>query len=196
MTADALRRSPLQDRASELAELSASGDVTLAEIPFVGMLNLRVSPRAESAVEAVLACSLPGPLRAVVVDDISILWLGPDEFMVLAPDREPISLTVQLDQAIGSGTGSVVDVSANRATLELSGRRARDVLEKGIAIDLRPRAVAVDEPDRTWCAQTLLTSVPIILWHPNHEQWRILVRPSFANYVADWLIDAASEYVG
>ena len=47
---------------------------------------------------------------------------------------------VALAAGLDGDPGSVVDVSANRTTLELSGPPAREVLEKGCPLDLHPRA--------------------------------------------------------
>ncbi len=79
-----------------------------------------------------------------------------------------------------------MDLSANRTTLELSGPGARTVLEKGCALDLHPRAFA---PGR--CAQTLLSKVAVVLDQLDAQPcYRLLVRGSFAQYLADWLLDA------
>ena len=54
-----------------------------------------------------------------------MLWLGPAEFLVVAPaeSHESLggSLSRTLTEALGDGEGQVVDLSANRTTLELSG---------------------------------------------------------------------------
>jgi sarcosine oxidase subunit gamma len=109
--------------------------------------------------------------------DRTALWLGPDEWLLVGPGPEP--------QA-----GTVVDVSANRTTIELSGAKARDVLMKGCSLDLHPRAFG---PSR--CAQTALARTAIVLHQTTDEPaYRILVRCSFAEYLAEWLMDAASEF--
>jgi sarcosine oxidase subunit gamma len=80
----------------------------------------------------------------------------------------------------------VVDVSANRTTMALTGPAARDVLEGGCSIDLHPRAFGTGS-----CAQTLLARAGVILLATSAEpEYWILVRPSFAAYVATWLLDA------
>ncbi len=77
---------------------------------------------------------------------------------------------------------SVVDVSANRATLDLEGPNRRALLEAACGIDLHPRSWS------TWsCAQTLLARVPVIL-QERPDATRVFVRPSFAGYLLDWLV--------
>lgn len=41
------------------------------------------------------------------------------------------------------------------------------------------------------CAQTLLAKAQVIL-HERTDATRVFVRPSFAGYVLDWLVAAAS----
>ena len=101
----------------------------------------------------------------------------------------------QLTDALGDPRWrvSIVDVSANRTTLELRGPRARELLEFGCPIDLHPRVFG---PGR--CAQTLLARANVLIWHVADEPedtWRLFVRPSFAAYVAAWLADAADGLI-
>ena len=84
-----------------------------------------------------------------------------------------------------------MDVSAQRITLRLSGSRARDVLAKGCSIDLHPRSFC-----RGSSAQTTLGQAGVVLLAlaENGDDYAILVRSSFAGYLADWLADAALEF--
>ena len=87
---------------------------------------------------------------------------------------------------------SVTDVSAQRTTLLVTGPRAHDLLAHGCPLDLHPRTFG---PGR--CAQTTLGRTQIVLVardEPRAGFW-VLVRSSFAGYLTDWLLDAATEYV-
>jgi sarcosine oxidase subunit gamma len=103
-----------------------------------------------------------------------VLWLGPDEWIV-----------VGATEADYPDAAAAVDVSANRVAFELSGDGAEDVIAQGCSLDLHPSAFP---PGR--CAQTLLAAAPVILLHVDPATWRVLVRPSYANYVRAWLEDA------
>ena len=98
------------------------------------------------------------------------------------------AIVSELDAALADVHHSAVDVGANRVALEISGPRSKEVLSKGCSLDLEPRG--------GWsagrCAQTLLARVPVIL-QERTETSGILVRPSFAEYLVDWLIDAAAQ---
>jgi sarcosine oxidase subunit gamma len=83
----------------------------------------------------------------------------------------------------------VVDLSANRTTLELTGPRASAVLEKGCALDLHPR---VFKPGTA--LSTEIGGIPAILWKTGDETYRIFPRASFAEFLGRWLLDAMREY--
>ncbi|MGX1478997.1 UNVERIFIED_CONTAM: heterotetrameric sarcosine oxidase gamma subunit [Streptomyces canus] len=105
---------------------------------------------------------------------------------------DPGTVTAQVRQALDGAPGSVVDVSANRTTLELSGPAAREVLEKGCPLDLHPRAFG---PGRA--VSTTVGPIAVLLWQlDDGPTYRLLPRSSFADYLARWLIDAMSEYGG
>ena len=68
--------------------------------------------------------------------------------------------------------------------------RRRIALAAGCALDLHPRMFRAG-----CCAQTLLAKVPVILDQlDGSPTFHVLVRASFAAYLADWLVDA--EKVG
>jgi sarcosine oxidase, subunit gamma len=192
VTVETRRRSSLAHLAETLAAGSAPGAVTLHEVPYLAQVDLRVDPGSPAAPRIAAALGAPLPVHPGTVaagGARSVLWLGPDEWLVLGPDGDAPAILRALRTALGATHGSVIDVSASRTTLELSGRRARDVLEKGCSVDLHPRSF---QPGR--CAQTLLARSQVLLWRPGDRTYRLLVRGSFAEYVAEWLLDAMGEF--
>lgn len=189
------RRTPLADDADRLAEVTraAGGAVALAEVPFLTQINLRLDP-AGPAAEAVgkeLGVALPTTAgTSAGSGDVSVAWLGPDEWLVIAPAGAAEQLGAQLRSAIGAEHASIVDVSAQRTTLALSGPHARELLARGCAVDVHPGAFGVGD-----CTQTMLAHAPVVLLRREHGFW-VLVRASFAAYLVDWLVDASVEVVG
>lgn len=188
-----LRRSPLQDMAVELRNVAVAGDrsVALLEQPFFTMMSIRVEPGSDEArrIEAVLGTGLPQHCGEVSAHGAhTVLWLGPDEWLVVSATT-PEALLGSLRTGAGDGRAQIVDVSANRTVLEISGSAARDVLEKGCPTDLHPRAFA----DGT-AITTTLARVPVLLWKVDATRFRVMPRASLARYVAAWLLDAAQEF--
>ena len=187
-------RSPLSALADALAGAQADG-VTLADGPARARFNLRLDPKdadALTAAGAVLGGSLPRTpnTAAATVNDKTLLWLGPDEWLVTGPAPEGAALEATLRDRLESRHHALTDVSAMYATLALSGPRAREVLMKGCRLDLHPRAFAPGA-----CVQTALAKAQVILHHTGDAPtFEITVRNSFAHYLASWLLDAMAEY--
>jgi sarcosine oxidase subunit gamma len=185
------RTSPLGSRGAQLR--TAPPGVRLEEVAFLTQLNLRLDPAgpARAAVEGALR--LPLPVRPGTVsraDDRELLWLGPDEWLLVAPPGEQALLAEALRGALAGGLGTVVDVSAHRTTLDVSGPLARDLLAKGCSLDLHASVLTPGH-----CAQTLVARAPVVLLPlADGTGFRLLVRSSFAGYLADWLLDATVEY--
>ncbi|MCQ8187731.1 sarcosine oxidase subunit gamma [Streptomyces rugosispiralis] len=188
------RTSPLAHLADRMRAAAVTGarGVTLAERPFLTMVNLRLDLASEAADRVAKTLGTPLPRECghtTAAGPYTVVWLGPDEWLVLS--EEPVD-TVELRQALAEDPGSVVDVSANRTTLELSGPVARQVLEKGCRLDLHPRVFG---PGRA--VSTTVGPVPVLLRQlDDAPTYRLLPRSSFADYLARWLIDAMSEYRG
>jgi len=115
------------------------------------------------------------PNTTAEVDGRLVLWLGPDEWLVLGAT-----------EADYPEAAAAVDVSANRVAFELAGDCAGDVLAQGCSLDL-------DALTPRRCAQTLLGRVQVILVRPDAATWLVLPRPSFAPYLRAWLEDALGE---
>ena len=191
--ADTLQRiSPLQPWAARFATLQDS--VTIVEEPFVTMVELRVDPSGPgtTAVASLLGVELPTtPSTFTKSGNTTVIWLGPDEWLVTGTALTGPELEARLRETLTSHGGTAVDVSGQRTTLRLRGSHSRDVLGKGTPIDLHPSVFGGGAT-----AQTALgrTGVILLAVDGSDADYRILVRSSFARYLADWLLDAAQEY--
>lgn len=189
---DSRRQSPLATAGATLAALPVS--VRVAEVTFLTQVNLRLDPAGAAAdpVAKVLGVPLPtAPCTSIRSGAYEVLWMGPDEWLVLAADGVADELGVALRNAIGTDVhGAATDVSAQRFAVSLSGRSAREVLAKGCSIDLHPRVAPMGT-----CVQSLLaqTGVVIVVHDDTATDFLLLVRSSFAQYFVHWLVDATAE---
>ncbi|MFD8733356.1 sarcosine oxidase subunit gamma [Streptomyces sp. NPDC059618] len=196
-TPTALLRSPLSQVADRFATATrtSGGAIRLAELPFLAQIDVRLDAKgaATDAVGLALGLRLPlEPDTVVRAGDLTVLWLGPDEWLVAGPAGSQRDLEGRIREAAGDEPVSVTDVSAQRTTLLVTGPRARDLLAHGCSLDLHPRAFG---PGR--CAQTTLGRTQAVLIardEPRAGFW-VLVRSSYAGHLAHWLLDAATEYV-
>ncbi|SFS89548.1 sarcosine oxidase subunit gamma [Saccharopolyspora flava] len=186
--------SPLAARAEALADASVPATLTLSEVAFTTQVTLRVDPKSPAAerIGTALGVMLPNQAGQVArTERLLVAWLGPDEWLLVAPEGETEQLESTLTDALGDEHGAVVDVSAHRTILQVSGPKAPELLAKGCALDLHRRAFGPDS-----CAQTLLARTGVLLVGRDAEppSYWVFVRASFARYLADWLCDAAAEY--
>jgi sarcosine oxidase subunit gamma len=195
-----LRRSPVQHLHDRMRDGSVTGEraVALREVPFLTAVSVRVEPGSPAWIRLGerLGADLPQTCGQVSsAGPRTALWFGPDEWLVVAGDEDQrlagAGLAAELHHALGGDPGSVVDVSANRTTLELSGPAARATLEKGCPIDLHPRSFGPGT-----AVLTNVGPVPVVLWQTGANTYRLLPRSSFADYVTRWLLDAATEFAG
>jgi sarcosine oxidase, subunit gamma len=153
----------------------------------IAATNLRVDP-------AVMPELPVAPNTWVSGNDGQIIWLGPDEWLVTSTTEKPHELEARLGAAVRPHGGAATDVSAQRTGIRISGRHAQDVLATGCALDLHPAAF----PAGT-AAQSTVGQAPVLLLalggSNDDADFRVFVRSSFAGYLADWLLDAASEFV-
>ncbi|WP_151484675.1 sarcosine oxidase subunit gamma [Streptomyces albicerus] len=189
-------RSPLTDAADRLAAATraSGGAVRLAELRFLTQLNVRLDAKGAAADAVGLALDLQLPLEpntVVRAGELTALWLGPDEWLLVGPPGSRSDLESRIRTAVEDEPVSVTDVSAQRTALLVAGPRARDLLAHGCSLDLHPRAFGAGR-----CAQTTLARAQIVLVardEPRAGFW-VLVRSSFAGYLTDWLLDAAAEW--
>jgi sarcosine oxidase subunit gamma len=192
--AEAVRRSALADYADRFGALSTTtgGDLSIHEHRFVSQINLRVDSdvRLMQELESALGFALPVvPNTVGFLDDRRALWLGPDEWLVVGPDGQREAMEKALRIGLNGAFGSIVDVSANRALLEVRGPKARELLAHGILIDLDARSFGPG-----CCSQTLLAKTQVIIEQRSDDPaFHLYIRSTFASYVADWLLDAAAE---
>lgn len=117
------------------------------------------------------------------------LYLGPDEYLILVEQGREIQLEKTLNSSDIIKQISVTNVSDALCALSLSGKKVRDLLAKGCAIDLHP-----DSFGKNQSAQCDLALANVILICLEEDAFICICRTSFAEYVLDWCLDAGFEF--
>jgi heterotetrameric sarcosine oxidase gamma subunit len=151
---------------------------------------IRLIVRADAAAAATIGVTIgvllgTAPCRAVIVRERTALWLGPDEWLVLAPQSDAALARLPL-----AALGSIVDVSHAYVGIDVSGPRAAWCINAFNALDLDPHAFPVDA-----CTRTVFGKVEIVLWRAEAEKFRIEVGRSQARYVWQCLAEASREFL-
>lgn len=169
-------------------------DLSIVEHAFLGHVNIRGSLDNENftqTTEKVLGAPLPVEANTFVeVGDYTILWLGPNEWLVVTTSDRALGLIDELEASLGDTFSAVNDVSGGNTVLEISGDKAQAVLLKGCPLDLHQSVFSTGQ-----CAQTVIAKTGMTLWQVDDAPiYKLIVRRSFSDYLGLWLIDAAGEY--
>jgi len=168
------------------------------------------------ALLAATGLAWPAPNRFEARDGCIAAWLGPDECLLIdaddSPDRDasdaragrasPIDAFSERVGTTATGDAgrvatmpaaragcipAVTPVGAGYTTLSLSGTGVREVLARGCALDLLPRAFGPGD-----CLQTTFARAIVVLLHRGANGGdapvvELIVRRSFADHVWRWL---------
>ena len=188
-------RSPL-DRALIVGPYGAQGEagVSLTEIRNFDLVQ--VMARRGNAGEMIAAAkarfgvAAPETPRAVATADATLIWSGPDQFLVLSKDGK------HLIEALApgfAGSASLSDQSHARALISISGEKARAMLAKLSSIDLHPSVFAVGA-----AAATSMDHTSVTLWRGKDRDgqavFNLLVFATFAESLWHTILDSAAEY--
>ena len=193
MVENYMRQSPLAPLGlnAKAAGFDADAEVgiTLGELQVPGQIGLRLDASNKTLLElAEKALGLPLAITANTANskaNKTCLWLGPDEWLVIAP--RPLVAKVQA--ALQGHHAAVFDVSDSRIVISLSGANARDVLKKGCGLDLHPRVFGPGQ-----CASSTLSMAHVLIHQTATNSYNLFVHRSFAQYLWAWLEDAGTEY--
>ncbi len=190
--AELTRLHPLEQIEAELAGRS-NPSVTITAEPFVAMVDVRL-PADVSGTE-LLGARLPTtPNTWVSTGAGRAIWLAPDEWLLTSTAHDPDELEDRARETVQPLGGAVVDVCAQRVGIRLTGPRARNVLAKGCSIDLHPRVFDCGSVAQTTVGLAGVTLLAQSDAGSDQGDYLLLVRSSFARYLADWLLDAAQEF--
>jgi heterotetrameric sarcosine oxidase gamma subunit len=158
-------------------------DLTLAS--FYAAKGKRAALAA--AVKETYGVELPVGAARVEGKDIAFVWNGREQWLAVAERTSGRDLERELKPVL-AGLASVVDQSDARVVIRMSGARTRDVLAKGLPLDLHPRAF---KPGMV--AMTHVSHMGVVLWQldgaPTYE---LAIFRSFAPSFTRWLQHAAA----
>ena len=167
-----------------------SQGVWVSEIPHIGYISLRGSSGdAAFVAAATLAIGVALPIKPCTFTasgSLKVLWLSPDEWMIVSPRSQLSKLLGDLKQSLGGLRHQAVDNSGGYTQVLLQGQMASDVLGHVSVYDvagLKPGSVV----------GTTLGKSSVYL-HRQGDSYCLLLRRSFADYIWRYLVRAAAPY--
>lgn len=188
---------------SKLAEHNvANAGLLLGEQPLTELVTLRAkAPATElaSALKSELNLGLPGILQSESNDQYCVRWIAPDEWLLsvtglsIAEPTTARKSAFEIEQALrkqlAGSQHAIINVTGGFTVLQISGDAVLNVLKKSTAYDVHPSQFPVGK-----VVNTVLGKAQVTLRCMAKNQYELIIRRSFADYIWLWLQTAAKEY--
>jgi len=178
------KSSPVQDGSLGITVISDSG--------VSDKINLRTSPDnavLRQALKRSVGSDLPLDANTFsAAGDRMVIWLGPDEWMIMAENGAAASIITELDTK-EAGHVAVTDVSDAIGAITMKGPHVRDVLAKHCGLDFHP-----DVFRQGVAQQSLLSHAGVTIACLEDDCFLVIGRSSFMPYIVALMQDASIEY--
>jgi len=181
----------MSEPTSALNRAEFKGIAKVEETGLHGMITLRGDQSSAAIKKAVLSVAgtvMPEQREAIFSDTGGVVWMSPDELMLLCPYSEVEARVAALNGALAGTHALAVNVSDARTVFRVSGPAARDVLSKLTPADLSPEVFGPGQVRRSRLAQ-----VSAAFWMEDDETFGLFCFRSVAQYAFDLLKVAAAE---
>lgn len=167
--------------------------IRIEETGLQGMILMRgdfANEAFRSAASGVAGAAFPARRRASLGGARRLLWMAPDEALIVLSHDDVAAALATLADALGGTHHLILDVSDARALLRLTGDGAREVLAKGAPVDLARGVFGVGDLRRTHMGQ-----VAAAFWQAAEDPdiFELICFRSVAGYVFDWLVASATR---
>jgi heterotetrameric sarcosine oxidase gamma subunit len=163
----------------------------LTEVRGWQLAHLGVFPgHHDECQDRIRACSgmdLPvEPCRGITHGDSRLYRIARDQYWWVAATGASIG---RLSRELPPSAGTLTVLSASRVRLRVAGPAARELLAKGIALDLHPMVFPEGHS-----VQTGLHHTHVLLERVGDDRYEMYVQRTYAVSIWEWLIDAALPF--
>jgi sarcosine oxidase subunit gamma len=171
----------------------AEPGVTLGERVDVGIASLTArrgeAQRLGNAVRSAYGVVLPVGPTVASGHGVSFMGTAPGQWLAVSETLANGAPAVDLASKL-AGLASITDQSDGRAVVRISGPRARDVLAKGLPIDLHPKAFRPGD-----AATSVVSLIGVQLWQVDDAPtYDLAVFRGYAGSFWHWLTASAGEF--
>lgn len=161
--------------------------VSVSVLPPVARFNLRVAPGDLAAASKAFGVTLPTKVGQGAAKGERAAWcLGPDEWLLHAPEAEQAAITAAFDTLRASTPHSLTVISDREITIAISGPRAAELLSVGSPLDLARMVPGSAK-------RTVFDSAQVVLLRDGEDAFRMEVWRSFFPHVHELLQIATRE---
>lgn len=158
-----------------------AAEISLIACPETALLQIITAPGRDTVNKAVSEALEP-------FGSFELRNAGPGQWFALS-DAAPGKLDLNALETALAGAADVVDQSSGRIRIAIEGRPVRDVLSKGIPIDLHTEVFTVGETATTLCGH-----ISVHLTRTATDRYEIIVLRSYALTLWESLIAMGLEY--
>ena len=179
----------MADKANALGGAEFEGYARVHEEALRGMVLVKGdldSTDMSTAFKTAVGLDLPATRRVASHGERHVLWMAPDEVLLLCPDADAAEATRALESALSGQHALVVDMSDARAEFVVTGQSVREVLAKLTPADMAAEAFVPGDIRRTRVAQS-----PAAIWLVSDTEARVFCFRSVAQYMFDVLSESA-----
>jgi sarcosine oxidase subunit gamma len=172
-----------------LHPVGSGAGLTVTDLDGIGIASVQAFKRRTEAVAAALAAA-DASIRATA-NGRAAMGIGPGRWLVTQPGAAN-SLAPELEATLGA-LASVNDQSDGYAVLRITGPRVRDILARGVNIDLHDTAFPVGK-----AAATGIAHIGVTLWRCDNVDglavFEIALFRSMAGSFMHWLEASAGAF--
>lgn len=168
----------MMTRNRDVPQGAANGPlVAIEELQAGARFSLRARPEKIAAVSDALGLDLPTSIGECTRSEGSVAaCLGPDEWVVSAPEEARERIVADLAKVYPSAPHSLTDISDRERSFSIVGPEAVTLLSIGC-----PRDLETLKPGQA--VRTVFDGVQIVLWRDSADTYRMDVWRSFAPHV-------------
>lgn len=179
-----------QYRPGPAGDIGADGPgVTLREVRDAGLWQISAWPETTNAVGGKLAGiagvdAAPGPLQSAAGAGGTLLRVQPFVWWLTRAEVATAREAMEID----AEQGTSIDLSHSRAVIRIEGPRARDLLNRGLPTDLRPKSF----PDGAFIGGAIhLVGVNL---HHRDGGYDLYIPRGFAVTIWEFLTETAAQW--
>ena len=170
------------------ASIKSFDAISVTVLPAVARLNLRIAPANLEVASAAYGLPLPIKIGQGVAKNGHAAWcLGPDEWLLHAPEAEQSAIVADFAKARTNAPHSLTVISDREFTIAITGPRAQELLSVACPLDLSRMAPGTAK-------RTLFDSAQVVLIRDADDAFRIEVWRSFFPHVSELLDIALREF--
>ena len=141
------------------------------------------------AVANAYGVDLPTSSRVIQGSQVSFIGYGPGQWLAVSASLANEALARELSAKL-AGLASISDQSGGRTVLRISGPHARDVLAKGLPIDLDTRTFPLGS-----AATSAISHMGVQLWQlDDTRSYDLAIFRSVSESFWSWLTASAAEF--